>query len=109
MNKLIEHRDNNKTIDEAFKKYLIPAKEKVRLKNKGIYYPECLDLINESGGVAVLAHPKSLDLSEKDFLIRLVLLFHDIGKPHSYQEGEVRHFKNHAKVSANMSKKILKI
>ena len=47
-------------------------------------------------------------LSEDDFEIRLVLLLHDLGKPFSYQDEEVRHFRNHAAVSANMSKIILK-
>lgn len=50
----------------------------------------------------------ALSLSEKDFIIRLVLLFHDIGKPHSYQEGEVRYFKNHPTISACFALKILK-
>ena len=49
----------------------------------------------------------ALSLSEKDFDIRLCLLLHDIGKPFSYQDEEVRHFRNHAKVSAEMSKEIL--
>ena len=49
----------------------------------------------------------ALNLSEKDFDIRLCLLLHDIGKPFSYQDEEVRHFRDHAKVSANMSKIIL--
>lgn len=49
----------------------------------------------------------ALSLSEKDFEIRLSLLLHDIGKPFSYQEGEVRHFKGHAKVSSEMSREIL--
>lgn len=50
----------------------------------------------------------ALSLSEKDFEIRLSLLLHDIGKPFSYQEGEVRHFKGHEKVSSDMSRLILK-
>ena len=50
----------------------------------------------------------ALSLSEKDLDVRLCLLLHDIGKPYSYQEGEVRHFFNHPKVSAEMSKNILK-
>ena len=50
----------------------------------------------------------ALSLSDKDFDVRLCLLLHDIGKPFSYQDEEVRHFRNHAKVSANMSKIILK-
>ena len=49
----------------------------------------------------------SLSLSEKDFDIRLCLLLHDIGKPHSYQDREIRHFKGHPRVSKNISKNIL--
>ena len=49
----------------------------------------------------------ALSLSEKDFEIRLSLLLHDIGKPFSYQEGEVRHFKGHAEVSSEISRKVL--
>ena len=49
----------------------------------------------------------ALSLSPKDFEVRLSLLLHDIGKPFSYQEGEVRHFKGHPKISSEMSKKIL--
>lgn len=49
----------------------------------------------------------ALDLSEKDFDIRLTLLLHDIGKPHSYQDEEIRHFRGHAEKSVEMSKKIL--
>ena len=50
----------------------------------------------------------ALSLSIKDYDIRLCLLLHDIGKPFSYQEGEVRHFKNHPEKSADMAKIILK-
>lgn len=49
----------------------------------------------------------ALSISEKDFDVRLCLLLHDIGKPFSYQDEEVRHFRNHAKVSAIMSREIL--
>lgn len=49
----------------------------------------------------------ALSLSENDFEIRLCLLLHDIGKPFSYQEGEIRHFKGHPKVSSEISKDIL--
>ena len=34
-------------------------------------------------------------------------MLHDIGKPFSYQDGKVRHFKNHPKVSSTMAKTIL--
>ena len=50
----------------------------------------------------------ALSLSSKDFDTRLCLLLHDIGKPFSYQDDEVRHFYGHAKVSSDMAKPILK-
>lgn len=50
----------------------------------------------------------AISLSPKDFEIRLVLLLHDIGKPHSYQDKEIRHFKGHPRVSSEMSYNILK-
>jgi tRNA nucleotidyltransferase (CCA-adding enzyme) len=50
----------------------------------------------------------ALSLSDKDFDIRLSLLLHDIGKPLSYQEGEVRHYKGHPKMSSKIARKILK-
>ena len=53
----------------------------------------------------------ALSLSEKDYDTRLCLLLHDIGKPHSYQEDEVRqcrHFWNHPKKSEEISRVILK-
>ncbi len=49
----------------------------------------------------------ALSLSQCDFDIRLTLLLHDIGKPFSYQDGEVRHFKGHPKVSSYISRLIL--
>ena len=47
--------------------------------------------------------------SQADLEIRLALLLHDIGKPHSYQEDEdgVRHFKGHPQKSAEIAEKIL--
>ena len=56
---------------EAFDKYLIDAFNKTRGVRRKMQYEECLRLIKNSGGIAVLAHPKSLELSEKDFLILL--------------------------------------
>ena len=49
----------------------------------------------------------ALSISQNDFDIRLSLLLHDIGKPHSYQDGEIRHFKGHPEVSSKMSKVLL--
>lgn len=59
------------SLQDAFDKYLIDAHNKTRQTSKGIQYQECLELIKNSGGIPVLAHPKSLELSEKEFLILL--------------------------------------
>ena len=49
----------------------------------------------------------ALSMSLNDFDVRLSLLLHDIGKPFSYSEGDIRHFGGHAKVSAYMTADIL--
>lgn len=49
----------------------------------------------------------ALSLSPMDYDIRLVLLLHDIAKPYCYQEGDVRHYHNHAKLSSLISRNIL--
>lgn len=59
------------SIQDAFDKYLIEAHNKTRSTSKGLPYEECLELITKSKGISVLAHPKSLELSEKEFLILL--------------------------------------
>lgn len=50
----------------------------------------------------------ALSISENDFDIRLSLLLHDIGKPFSYQDEEIRHFRYHAYVSKIISYDVLK-
>ncbi len=47
-------------------------------------------------------------VSDEDLELKMAALLHDIGKPFSYQEGEVRHFHGHPEVSARMTKNILK-
>lgn len=59
------------SIQDAFDKYLIEAHNKTRSTSKGLPYEECIELILQSKGIPVLAHPKSLELSEKEFLILL--------------------------------------
>ena len=59
------------SIQDAFDKYLIPAYDKIRKFKKGISYQECIELILNSDGIPVLAHPKTLKLSDKEFLILL--------------------------------------
>jgi len=59
------------TIQDAFNKFLIDAYNKTRQINNRLGYQECLQLILNSGGIPVLGHPKSLELTEKEFLILL--------------------------------------
>lgn len=49
----------------------------------------------------------ALSKSENNFIIRLALLLHDVGKPFSFQDVEVRHFKGHAEVSSKIAFTIL--
>ena len=60
-----------KSVKEAFDKYLIDAHNKTRTTRTSLLYEECIDLILQSNGIPVLAHPKSLELSEKEFLVLL--------------------------------------
>lgn len=59
------------SIQEAFDKYLIDAHNKTRCFNNKLSYEEAISLIIKGGGIPVLAHPKSLEMSKKDFLILL--------------------------------------
>lgn len=59
------------SVQDAFDKYLIEAHNKTRSTSKGLKMEECLELILKSGGIPVLAHPKSLELNEKEFLLLL--------------------------------------
>lgn len=54
---------------DAFDKYLIEAYEKTRAVSKGLPYQECIELILNAGGIPVLAHPKTLELNDKDLFI----------------------------------------
>lgn len=56
-------------VQEAFDKYLNDAYDKIRGTNKWLTYKEAIELIVSSGGIPVLAHPKSLKLEKKELLL----------------------------------------
>ena len=59
------------SVQEAFDKYLIDAYNKINSRKKGLSYNECIDLILKSNGIPILAHPKSLELNDKELLYLL--------------------------------------
>ena len=64
--KLLIKYGKAKTVNEAFEKYLVSVNKKIKGINKELDYNECIDLILKSGGIPVLAHPKSLKLNEEE-------------------------------------------
>ena len=73
--KLLIKKGYVKTVQEAFDKYLVKAYNITRKVNKNLSYKECIELIINSGGIPVLAHPHSLELSNNDLekLIRKMI------------------------------------
>ena len=51
------------SVQGAFCKYLKEAYKKIGGNSKGLEYDKCIKLIKNSGGIPVLAHPKSLELN----------------------------------------------
>lgn len=58
-----------KSVSDAFKKYLVDAYNKNRKYSRKMSYEECINLILNSGGIPVLAHPKSLELDDSDLIL----------------------------------------
>lgn len=54
------------SVSEAFDKYLNEAYQRMGDVSKGITKQECIELIKNSGGLAVLAHPHSLKLPKEE-------------------------------------------
>lgn len=48
------------------------------------------------------------NINNQDLELKMAALLHDIGKPFSYQDDEVRHFHGHPEVSSKISENILK-
>lgn len=63
--KLLIKKGYISSVQEAFDKYLIKAYDKTRKVNKNLTYKECINLIKNSGGIPVLAHPHSLELDNE--------------------------------------------
>ena len=57
------------SVQDAFNKYLIDAYNKTLTVNKRLSYEECIRLITNANGVPVLAHPKTLELTEEELTI----------------------------------------
>jgi len=56
------------SVNEAFKLYLNDVYDRQRQFNRGIYYEECISLIKNAGGLAILAHPYQLKQNDEDTL-----------------------------------------
>ena len=76
--KLLIKHNLAETVDEAFRKYLVDANKKIKGINNETSYEECFNLIINSGGIPVLAHPKSLEL-EQDELNSLIKKMKEAG------------------------------
>lgn len=50
------------------------------------------------------------ECTDTDIITKLAAFFHDIGKPHCYQDDDngIRHFKGHGKISADMTDTIMR-
>ena len=64
-----------------------------------------LDVFSHSGKVLDVCR-----LYNADLITKLAAFFHDIGKPHCYQDDKngIRHFKGHGKISADMTDTIMR-
>lgn len=61
-------------VEECFKKYLIHAYDKVRSVKRGITAEQGIELIANSGGVPIIAHPNSLKLAYKELKDYIIYL-----------------------------------
>ena len=66
------------SVQDAFDKYLVSIYEIIGGSNRGLSYQECIKLIHDSGGISVLAHPKTLDLNYNE-LYKFVKYMKDCG------------------------------
>lgn len=62
------------SIQEAFEKYLNIVMDSCRDKKHGYTKEECIEMILEAGGIPVLAHPISLELTKEELIEELKYL-----------------------------------
>ena len=72
--KLLLKHNYVSTIKEAFDKYLNVVMDNCRDKKHGYTKEECIEMIIEAGGIPVLAHPISLDLTKEELIDELKYL-----------------------------------
>ena len=53
-------------VSDAFEKYLVAVYDAIRDGERFFDYKECFDMIEQSGGISVLAHPKTLKLNDDE-------------------------------------------
>ena len=72
--KLLLKHNYVSSIKEAFDKYLNTVMDSCRDKKRGYTKEECIEMILEAGGIPVLAHPISLDLTKEELIEELKYL-----------------------------------
>lgn len=100
---IMSQKSNFTTRSQFFLKSIIPEwKDMIHFPQNNPYHVYTVDFHS------MIAYQMVKD--NNDLILRLAVLFHDIGKPHCYQDGSdgIRHFKGHAKVSAEMTEQILR-
>ena len=100
---IMSQKSNFTTRPQFFLKSIIPEwEDMIHFPQNNPYHVDTVDFHS------MIAYQMVQDNGE--LILRLATLFHDIGKPHCYQDGSdgIRHFKGHAKVSAEMTEQILR-
>ena len=67
---LIKYKYVNR-VNEAFNKYLNDIYNKTKENNIILSGYECISIIKQAGGIPVLAHPKTLKLSEQELIAKI--------------------------------------
>ena len=98
----------NFTIDSLTEEAMLNNKELINglsMERINSEFTKMIDVFSHSGKVLDVCRLYSADL-----ITKLAAFFHDVGKPHCYQDDEngIRHFKGHGKISADMTDAIMR-